>query len=449
MLAGEETSTATTSPRPASPSFHAPSTPPSLPTTHHSVIQHTYLDEAVHTLKQVRVPWQDYQRSGLLTYDELAMIQHIENASHEDIDVVMQEHGVHYAGLYLDLMDKLARVDAVKQVLVLIQDMLNSNEDERVTLALSINDDFIGLQASKILTLLICSTDRHDQDITELFRWMTFQLQHEHAHVVDIHIQMLNCLFHMPDYRLVFWTTVHAPDTLVGILKKGGPDPQKVYEVLFAVWLLTFNTTIAEQINAKYDVIPTLMEIAKSAVKEKIIRMTMAIFRNLVERAPKQNLAAMLVAGLLPFVQHLSTRKWQDHELVEDIEYIQEQLQENFQSLTTFEVYASEVETGKLEWSPPHQSESFWRQYATKLNEHDDRLLRQLTRLLSVSQQPKILAIACHDLGQYVKHMSKDGKSQLEKVGAKQRIMELMTHQDQQVRYQALTATQKYFAIIS
>jgi hypothetical protein len=27
--------------------------------------------------------------------------------------------------------------------------------------------------------------------------------------------------------------------------------------------------------------------------------------------------------------------------------------------------------------------------------------------------------------------------------------MELMTHQDQQVRYQALTATQKYFAMVS
>jgi V-type H+-transporting ATPase subunit H len=38
---------------------------------------------------------------------------------------------------------------------------------------------------------------------------------------------------------------------------------------------------------------------------------------------------------------------------------------------------------------------------------------------------------------------------QLEKVGAKQKIMELMTHQDQQVRYQALTATQKYFAMVS
>jgi hypothetical protein len=37
--------------------------------------------------------------------------------------------------------------------------------------------------------------------------------------------------------------------------------------------------------------------------------------------------------------------------------------------------------------------------------------------------------------------------SYLQSIGAKQRIMELMTHQDADVRYQALCATQKYFAM--
>ncbi|KAI8092784.1 ATPase, V1 complex, subunit H [Halteromyces radiatus] len=436
-------------------------------TSSYSVISHPYLDESIQTIKQTTLPWSDYQRSGLLTEDEVAMIQHVEQATPEDIQIIMSEHGIHYAGLYLDLMNKLARVDAVKKVLVLIQDMLNGHEDERIVLfhqasqykqgypflpfhkALSINDEFIGVQSSKILTLLICSTEQRDVDIEELFRWMTFQLQSQKPYVIDLNVQILNCLFHIPSYRLVFWQTLHAMDSLISILLQNGNNPQKTYEVLFAVWLLTFQSKIAGHLNEKYDVIPTLMEIAKSAVKEKVIRITMAIFKNLIERAPKQNLAAMLVADLLSFVQHLSTRKWSDQELVDDIAYIEKELQENFQSLTTFEVYASEVETGKLEWSPPHQSEVFWQQNANKLNENDHRLLKQLARLLNVTQQTSVLAIACHDLGQYVKHVSKDGKRQLEIVGAKQKIMELMTHQDQQVRYQALTATQKYFAMAS
>jgi V-type H+-transporting ATPase subunit H len=72
-----------------------------------------------------------------------------------------------------------------------------------------------------------------------------------------------------------------------------------------------------------------------------------------------------------------------------------------------------------------------------------------LARVLSASTSPIVLAVACHDLGQYVKHNAKDGKKYLETIGAKQRIMELMTHEDSDVRYHALSATQKYFAMTS
>lgn len=157
----------------------------------------------------------------------------------------------------------------------------------------------------------------------------------------------------------------------------------------------------------------------------------------------------MLVADVLSLVQHLSGRKWADQELMEDLQFIQEELETSQQNLTKFELYASEVETGKLEWSPPHQSEIFWKENVERFNEHDNQLLKQLTRLLYSTQQPNILAIALHDLGQYVKYVKKDGKTHLEAVGAKQKIMEFMTHPDQQVRYQALVATQKYFAMTS
>ena len=56
--------------------------------------------------------------------------------------------------------------------------------------------------------------------------------------------------------------------------------------------------------------------------------------QNLVEKAPKANLSAMLVAKLLPFAEHLSTRKWSDQEIVDDLNLIIHELQNNFQSLT-------------------------------------------------------------------------------------------------------------------
>lgn len=85
----------------------------------------------------------------------------------------------------------------------------------------------------------------------------------------------------------------------MNILKRGSSKPQVLYEIVFAIWLLTFDTGIATNLNRyilqleflpryllrhlffsrKYDVIPTLVEIAKTAVKEKVIRVVVATFK--------------------------------------------------------------------------------------------------------------------------------------------------------------------------
>jgi V-type H+-transporting ATPase subunit H len=109
---------------------------------------------------------------------------------------------------------------------------------------------------------------------------MTFQLQSQQQHVVELNIQILDALFHIPDYRRAFWNTTHAIDSLVNILKKSKNNgPQKIYELAFAIWLLTFDEEIAKNLDRKCQIISTLVELAKSAVKEKIIRVIIATFR--------------------------------------------------------------------------------------------------------------------------------------------------------------------------
>lgn len=51
-------------------------------------------------------------------------------------------------------------------------------------------------------------------------------------------------------------------------------------------------------------------------------------------KAPVANLPAMLVAQVLPFVKNLCGRKWSDEDIVEDIQFLREELNVNFQSLT-------------------------------------------------------------------------------------------------------------------
>jgi V-type H+-transporting ATPase subunit H len=159
------------------------------------------------------------------------------------------------------------------------------------------------------------------------------------------------------------------------ILKRN-PGPQMSYQVAFCFWLLSFEQNIAEQINKKYDIIPSLLQVAQSAVKEKVIRVVVATFRNLVTKAPAANLPAMLVCKLLPFVKNLAARKWSDDDILEDVQFLRDELNTRFQSLTTYDEYTSELASGHLSWTPVHESDDFWKENADKLNDKDYEQLK-------------------------------------------------------------------------
>jgi len=226
---------------------------------------------------------------------------------------------------------------------------------------------------------------------------------------------------------------------LVDILRHK-PTPQMSYQVIFCLWLLTFEQDVAAQINKKFDIIPLLISVAQVAAKEKIIRVIVATFRNLITKAPSANLAAMLVAQLLPFSKNLSARKFSDEDILEDVHFVRDELERNFESLTTYDEYVSELASGHLSWTPVHESDDFWRENASKLNEKDYEQLKILIRLLG-TEDPLVLAVAVHDLGQYVKHYER-GKKVITDLGAKARAMELMTHPNPDVRYHALVSVQ-------
>lgn len=56
--------------------------------------------------------------------------------------------------------------------------------------------------------------------------------------------------------------------------------------------------------------------------------------QNLIARAPSANLPAMLVAQLLPFIKNLAAGKWSDEDILEDIQFVRDELETNFASLT-------------------------------------------------------------------------------------------------------------------
>ncbi|KAI0058341.1 ATPase V1 complex subunit H [Artomyces pyxidatus] len=425
-----------------------------------SLVSNAYLDESTAKIRAKPVPWEGYQRAGHVTSEELALIKKVDRQPRARTESILLSDGPTYALLYLRLLHKLQRVDTMQCILVLIADAL-SDHDERIPLftrsvesdpelpygpllrTLGTQDDFVQLKAAQILTVLLSSEAAPLQlvQLQPFLNTLSAFVQSTSPHKRDVAVQCLEAMLPRQEVRKAVWAIPGIVNGLVEILKSN-PGPQMSYQVGFCFWLLTFEQEVAEQINRKYDVIPLFVDISQAAVKEKVIRVNIATLRNLVTKAPTANLPAMLVSQLLPFTTNLASRKWSDEDILEDVQFLRDELKSRFESLTTWDEYTSELTSGHLSWTPVHESDLFWKENVVKLNEKDYSYLKRLIELLQSSPDPIVLAVAAHDLGQYVKYYER-GKKLVTDLGAKTRVMELMAHGNPDVRYQALVSVQR------
>merc|ERR1712100_446640 len=63
----------------------------------------------------------------------------------------------------------------------------------------------------------------------------------------------------------------------------------------------------------------------------------------------------------------LQNRKWSDDDVTTDLDDISESLGKSIHILSSIDMYRKEVLNGKLEWTPVHKSETFWRENVTKI----------------------------------------------------------------------------------
>ncbi|KAI9446627.1 ATPase V1 complex subunit H [Lactarius indigo] len=425
-----------------------------------NLVSNSYLEESTAKIRVKQVPWEGYQRAGHVTLEELALIKKVDRQPRAKTESLILSDGQAYAQLYLGLLKKLQRVDTLQSILVLIADALTDHE-ERIVLftrasvsdpdlpfgpllrILETQDDFVQLKTSQILTVLLSAEQAPLQQwqLQPLLSYLSICVQGTSPNKRDVAVQCLEAILPRHEVRQAVWAIPGIVSGLVDVLKSN-QNPQMNYQVGFCFWLLTFEADIAEQINKRYDVIPLFISVAQAAAKEKVVRVNIATLRNLVTKAPSANLPAMLVAELLPFVKNLATRKWSDEDILEDVQFLIDELNARFESLTTWDEYTSELTSGHLSWTPVHDSNLFWKENATKLNEKDHVHLKRLVELLRTSQDPLVLAVAAHDLGQYVRYYER-GKKIVTDLGAKTRVMELMSHSSQEVRYQALLSVQR------
>ncbi|XP_069777600.1 V-type proton ATPase subunit H isoform X2 [Narcine bancroftii] len=410
-----------------------------------------------------KVNWQSYLQGQMISSEDCEFIKKFEAARSEDKQQILDNEGHQCAKTFLNLMTHISKEQTVQYILTLIDDMLQENH-QRVNIffdyakktkntawsyflpMLNRQDLFTVHMAARIIAKLAAWGRElmEGSDLNYYFNWIKTQLSSQSSQYVQCVAGCLQLMLRVNEYRFA-WVKADGVNCIIAVINnKCGFQLQ--YQMIFSFWLLAFSPQLCEHLR-RLNIVPALSDILQESVKEKVTRIILATFRNLLEKSAEREThqeyaLAMIQCKVLKQLENLEQQKYDDEDIADDIKFLLEKLGESVQDLSSFDEYSSELKSGRLEWSPVHKSEKFWRENAARLNEKNYELLKILTRLLEVSDDPQVLAVAAHDVGEYVRHYPR-GKRVIEQLGGKQLVMNHMHHEDQQVRYNALLAVQK------
>ncbi|XP_060680324.1 V-type proton ATPase subunit H isoform X3 [Hemiscyllium ocellatum] len=391
-----------------------------------------------------KVNWQSYLQGQMISGEVCEFIKKFEAARSEDKQRILDNEGHQCAKTFLNLMAHISKEQTVQYILTMIDDMLQENHNR-----VNIFFDYAKKTKNTAWSYFLPMLNRQDLFTVHMkLRAVGSEAgtvsPSESSQYVQCVAGCLQLMLRINEYRFA-WVEADGVNCIIAVINnKCGFQLQ--YQMIFSFWLLAFSPQLCEYLR-RLNIVPALSDILQESVKEKVTRIILATFRNLLEKSAEREThqeyaLAMIQCKVLKQLENLEQQKYDDEDIADDIKFLLEKLGESVQDLSSFDEYSSELKSGRLEWSPVHKSEKFWRENAARLNEKNYELLKILTRLLEVSDDPQVLAVAAHDIGEYVRHYPR-GKRVIEQLGGKQLVMNHMHHEDQQVRYNALLAVQK------
>lgn len=418
-------------------------------------------------IKSNRVSWQSYLQSQMISQDDFNFITTFERLQPgEQKAKFIQDNRNQCAKTFLSLIEHISKDQTIQYILILIDDTLNEDHS-RVEMfcdyCRKINvsvwnpfltlfhrlDGFIINMSCRIIAKITCWSSEKMQgpDLTRYLTWLRDQISDPSNNYLQSATRCLQMMLRIDEYRKAF-DAIDGIATLERVFSYERLNFQLQYQLAFCCWVLTFNRELARKMK-KYKIIQCLADILRESVKEKVKRIVLAVFRNLIQNVDdreiaRENAIIMVQCKVMKQLEIVkqSVQANSDLELLEDAEYLIGVLQESVQDLSSFDEYATELRCGRLEWSPVHNSEKFWRENAHKLNEKNYELLKTLISLLETSKDPLVLSVAAHDIGEYVRYYP-HGKIAIESLGGKNLVMLRLTHEDPNVRYESLLCVQK------
>ncbi|KAL7008841.1 H(+)-transporting V1 sector ATPase subunit H [Cystobasidiomycetes sp. EMM_F5] len=437
------------------------------------------LDIAGDKLRARQIGWEGYSRAGDLSQDQLQSVLRLAKQPKQSTDQILSQSPSAYAALFVKLLASINRTDAQQWALVMLGDLVLGHDDHSVVLEaqpwdalcrqLDSSDEFCQLKAAVIVSLLLpVDSSAPSKAANKLTRVLGSFLR-QSADNQDIALQCLGEVLRSHTIRLAVWNSeasdkgkgqAQAGDgkiiegltnMLKSIINANTPvSPQVQYQIVFCFWLFSFEQVVCDGIEGKFGVIALLSDVARRAVKEKVVRVILSLFRNLLTLSPNANKSSLLMpsSGILQFTQSLMTSKrfFGDDEIRDDTEWLRDFLKAASRELTTWDQYVAEVNSKHLAWSPVHTDDEFWSSNASKLSlsaGSNQGVLNKLVALLDQEEgrPPSTYAIVCSDLVMFIKYHEL-GKRDVQKLGAKPKVLQLLSHSDPDVRYRALVVVQ-------
>ncbi|VDK77408.1 unnamed protein product [Onchocerca ochengi] len=411
-----------------------------------------------------RPNWNSYLRSQMIVQEDYDFITAYEALkTKQDRDVFLENNKNQCARTMINLITTVAKDQNVRYVLTLMDDMILEDKS-RVEIfhsyarknkrslwswflgILQRQDPFTVNQMSSVLAKFACfgTTLMEGSDLNFYISFLKDQLKSAGNEYINTTARCLQMILRIDEYRHTFL----ALDGIKSILSvlSGKTNFQLQYQLIFSLWCLTFNPAIAQKFPHS-GAIQILGDILSESTKEKVIRIILGTFRNILEKIDDRELERetalqMVQCKTLKTLELMDSKKFDDDELNDDVEFLSEKLHSSVQDFSSFDEYVSEVKSGRLQWSPVHKSEKFWRENAQKFNEKDFELLKILIKILEVQSDTLALCVAVHDIGEYVRHYPR-GKNKIEQLQGKQAVMKLLSADDPNVRYHSLLAIQK------
>jgi len=321
--------------------------------------------------------------------------------------------------------------EALKQQINLYKPLLDVLERQQV-------DQYVADKAAWLLTAIIGNVPRffNEQDV----KGVITTLQRSNAVCSELGIlEAIVNILKSDSFRVAVWTMPGVSDRVTAVSPQSA-SPPFLYKCIFALWMLSFEAEGAVHFKEEL-IIKQIRDVLTASRVEKVVRLSLTVLRNFLTH--KVFAEHVVELGVLEVVQQLEFEKWRDSELYDDIRDMSQQISAQVQEMSNFDRYERELKEGQLKWGFIHSSK-FWSENVLKFEQNDFRALKMLASLLH-SEDTTTLAVACHDIGEFVS-MHPLGKKMISNLQVKERVMELMGSVSptyREVRREALLCCQK------